>query len=168
MMKQRIIENILVNPDTGCWNWQKGCFDSGYGALSVTKDGVERQVRAHRYAYEAFVGPIPAGLCVCHRCDVKNCCNPEHLFLGTNADNSRDMTEKGRQAFGNRVGSAKLNEKQVIEMRRLYAAGGVSQRMLADRFAMSPSAVSYIVGNRKLRYWKHLIEPSSYEGACAP
>jgi len=74
-----------------CWLWSR-VFSQGYGRISV--DGRGR--KAHVVAYEAWVGPIPAGLKVCHKCDVRNCINPDHLFLGTQADNMEDMVNKGR------------------------------------------------------------------------
>jgi hypothetical protein len=76
---------------TACWAW-RGYRWLGYGRVNVGK----MPRLAHRVAFELFHGPIPDGLCVCHRCDNPQCCNPGHLFLGTLTDNNRDMTEKGR------------------------------------------------------------------------
>ena len=74
-------------------------------------------IRAHRLSYELFNGPIPFGMCVLHKCDVKICTNPEHLFLGTEADNAKDKVAKNRQAKGESHGMAKLTEKQVQDIR---------------------------------------------------
>jgi hypothetical protein len=71
-----------------CWLWQAGHFTHGYGSY--------RQDYAHRIAWRLRYGPIPEGMCVLHRCDVMGCCNPRHLFLGTQADNLADMRAKGR------------------------------------------------------------------------
>jgi len=80
---------------SGCWEWQGGLSATGYGVLSL---GSRAAMRAHRMAYEIAHGPIPTGLFVCHRCDNRRCVNPEHLWLGTNSDNTRDASEKGRIA----------------------------------------------------------------------
>lgn len=80
-------DHIIPVPWSGCWLWE-GYVRSGYGRL--------RQKSVHRLAWEDANGPIPNGMSVLHRCDVRLCCNPDHLFVGTNADNNRDMSSKGR------------------------------------------------------------------------
>lgn len=76
----------------GCWFWLGPLYPKGYGSFWYQG----RNVGAHRAAYELFVGPVPPGLSVCHRCDVPCCVNPEHLFLGTARDNLLDASAKGR------------------------------------------------------------------------
>ena len=87
------------DPGTGCWLWTASLTGPGYGQFGV-KGRVEL---AHRVSYELHVGAIPDGLCVLHRCDVRHCVNPNHLFLGTHSDNSRDCVSKGRHGNGNKL-----------------------------------------------------------------
>jgi len=80
--------------ESGCWIWTN-CLDSlGYGSFRRKFRGITQ--RAHRAAWKAYKGEIPTGLYVLHRCDIRSCCNPEHLFLGTHLDNIKDAEKKGR------------------------------------------------------------------------
>lgn len=98
---ERFTEKIEMVPDSGCWIWMAGTFRSStniwsdeYGCFYF--DG--KTYSAHRASYSIFIGKIPEGLSVCHRCDTPLCVNPSHLFLGTTFDNMQDMKRKGRQA----------------------------------------------------------------------
>lgn len=97
----RIQRATTVSPE-GCWEWSLGKDRVGYGRLKVQMGSRDcfRFTSAHRYAYEVFVGPIPERMNVLHRCDNRSCCNPKHLFLGTQQDNMRDMHAKGRGPKG--------------------------------------------------------------------
>lgn len=80
--------------DGGCWLWQAARISGGYGVMGIR--GGQRNVLAHRFSWELHRGPIPDEFFVCHRCDNPSCVRPDHLFIGTALDNSRDMMNKGR------------------------------------------------------------------------
>lgn len=84
----------------GCWLWTGGKSKVGYGMIREGRRGTPL-ILAHRFSYELLVGPIPDGLLACHKCDVRNCVNPQHIFIGTHADNTADMMRKGRNRHGN-------------------------------------------------------------------
>jgi len=151
-----------ASPDA-CWRWTGAHNDNGYGKIRC--EG--RSHSAHRLAWELTHGPIPAGLFVCHHCDVRDCVRPDHLFLGTPADNSADRDRKQRHAHGERHyarsrpgllsrgenhGRAKLTVEQVRALRQERAAG-VSLHVLAQRFGVDKSVVSRIALRR---LWRHV------------
>ncbi len=123
-------------PMSGCWLWL-GSLSEGYGQFL--------RERAHRAAYRLFVGAIPDGMHVLHKCDVKSCANPKHLYLGTHADNMADMGLR-TAARGERGGMAKLTTAQVSEIRVL--AGTMSQRLIGSLFGVDGSTVSNIVAGK--------------------
>lgn len=117
-LSERLEAQCIPEPNTGCWLWLGSAQPQGYGRLWT--DRVFRNEPAHRAAYRTWVGPIPDGLWVLHRCDVRPCINPAHLFLGTSQDNIDDKVRKGRTYGGERHNFAKLSAKQVVEVRRLF------------------------------------------------
>lgn len=133
--------------DGGCWLWAGGLArGTGYGSFWVSGENQG----THRFSWEFHHGPIPAGLCVCHKCDVRLCVNPDHLFLGTKADNTRDMLQKQRGISGERHPLSKLTAEQVAVIRQRWA-NGEHQNHLAQEFGVSASMVFSIVHRHR---WK--------------
>lgn len=135
-----------VEKTDDCWNWM-GCRQKiGYGNVTVGSriDGTKRTVLAHRLAYELAFGEIPDNEKVLHRCDNRACVNPEHLFIGSQADNVADMMAKGRKhtLSGESHPGAKLTQEQVEEIRRRYKAGGITQAQLAKEYGVLQPAIS--------------------------
>ena len=83
---------IFKEPETGCWLWTGSMFQNGYG--EATRGFIGKRIRAHRLAWILYRGTIPDGVQVLHKCDVKHCVNPDHLYLGTSFDNAKDAVER--------------------------------------------------------------------------
>lgn len=138
-----------------CWPFLGEINPDGYGIFTPWANKVGRCM-AHRKAWEIINGPIPEGHHICHHCDNPPCCNPKHLFSGTDKDNVDDMIRKGRARHpkGIEHGSAKLTELQVRQIRASYVPRKVSLRYLASVFGVDAKTIRMIVLRRK---WKHLI-----------
>ncbi len=177
--KSRFFSKIKTNTETGCREWQAARQDRGYGFFGLGGSNFG----AHRIAYFLATDTDPEDLCVLHKCDNPRCVNPEHLFLGTHLDNARDRNQKGRAASGDSNGSrlhperlargdrhlsrtnperlarggnhgnSKLTEPAVASIRSMYAGGGVTLKLLAEKFGVHFSTISDVI-NRKI--WRHV------------
>jgi hypothetical protein len=157
-MDERLLSFVQKDDQTGCWNWT-GAFVSAkrpYGKLVVgsRSDGSRRTTSAHRASYETWRGPIPDGLCVCHRCDNPRCINPGHFFLGTKRDNAADRDKKGRLVVplnptGESAVRAKLTAAEVREIR----SSALSSRKIAETYGVSDSHI------RAIRRGRYFPEP---------
>lgn len=141
-LSERFWSKVASIGSDGCWPWIGQLDRNGYGTIRVAG-----QMRtAPRVAWElATERTIPSGFAVLHRCDNPPCCNPAHLFLGTQADNMADMAAKGRSRRGSRSTAARLSAEDVSTIRRRYANGDVSQDQLAQEFGVSQTNISQIV-----------------------
>jgi hypothetical protein len=154
--KQRLPWNTrlwthVTKTDT-CWYWTGALDRDGYGRLTDYSSPKPKPVHAHRLSWTLHRGPVPAGLCVLHKCDVRNCVRPDHLFLGTSADNTADMVAKGRHRKGAQINTCKMTEDQVRELLKLTQQG-VPQIELARRYGIDRNSV-YRIQTRQ--NWKHI------------
>lgn len=134
-----------------CLIWQNPSDPDGYGSFYYK--GKTR--RAHRVSYELANGQFDYRLLVRHTCDTKLCVNPKHLILGTNADNSKDASDRGLLPRGESQWSAKLTEQQVVKIREDYAVGRKSVDLAAE-YGMHRAVIADIVFGR---HWKHVGGP---------
>lgn len=158
---EKFWSRVDIQGEDDCWVFMNQPSQR-YGVYNIKIGDAWKAIRAHRYAYEQTYGPIPDGLYVCHSCDVSLCCNPNHLFLGTNSTNQKDAVAKygfWREhpeeclPFGEDHHSAKLKEWQVIEIRGKYEAGNISQDKLAAEYGVNQNAISKIILRRS---WKKI------------
>lgn len=145
-----------IRPGLGpCWLWT-AFKHKGYGRFRIG----ERAHRAHRLAYEHFIGPIPEGLELLHACDVESCVNPAHLSPGTAKDNSADKVARGRSLRGERCGFAELSEPDVIQIIAMRSRG-IRRAAVAAAFGISEKQVSRITNGRSWRHLHAAQEPES-------
>lgn len=139
-----------------CWLWTASRWDNGYGRLNVHGEDTP----AHRFSWQLHRGEIPDKLWVLHKCDVRQCVNPAHLFLGTPKDNMVDKCEKGRHrvARGRQQSAAKLDEIKVVEIRLARLAGKLDSES-AEKYDISPALVSKVC---RRKAWKHVLEPIGF------
>lgn len=144
---ERFMDKVIPEPNSGCWIWIGAILKNGYGSFSP--DGNRYTVRAHRFSYQYFHGPIPRRFYVRHKCDFKPCVNPDHLHVGTQLDNINDAIERGLWPIGSRAGNAKLTE-EIVAMAR-------SQRMrpseLSRLTGISPGTASVALSGKT---WRHV------------
>lgn len=140
--------------DNGCWNYTGpiGPKDYGFVYTRAPNRGKKRMFLAHRVAYFIHYGEIPKGAFICHSCDNPKCCNPRHLFAGTNNDNVQDFNRKNLRRRGSDAHNAVLNEESVKEIKAALR-GGATCAALSRRFKCSKGAISNI--KRGLN-WRHV------------
>lgn len=162
---ERFWSKVDVRGSDECWEWKAARNRHGYGYFRYKS----KHAKAHRVSWELTQGEIPDGINVLHRCDNPPCCNPAHLFLGTQAENMSDKVAKGRQqrgegcrakperrARGSRNGRATLNELQVVGMMARHLQG-VSVAQVAREFNAPYKTVSSIIRGEN---WSHIFRPT--------
>jgi hypothetical protein len=154
-LRDAFAQRWILEPVRGCWLWTGDLVKGGYGTYQISKTRISKgkyervRVYAHRISWQLHRGEIPDGIEVCHECDVAGCVNPDHLFLGTHADNQKDMVSKGRHAHGKNHGNAKITEIDVMDIRNSRETLAV----LGAKYGLCEQTVSEIK-NRKI--WQHV------------
>jgi HNH endonuclease len=138
---------FIPEPNSGCWIWLGGLGKDGYGMAWDVNE--KKTLGAHRWVYMLLVGPIPEGQKVLHRCDNPCCVNPEHLFLGTTADNNADMRAKNRHGHGTTHGMNRIPDSDVLAIRESKGR----HQDIGAKFGVSKSLVTKI---KARDLWKHL------------
>ena len=138
-----------VNKTNTCWLWTGAKNPYGYGYIYIGKRPDRFRAQAHRISYE-FVHPdFDKSLCVLHKCDVRNCVNPDHLFLGTRTENSKDKVQKNRQAKGIKSNMSNLTDEDILTIR----AQEGTNKQIAHMFKVDPSLISRI---KNVKIWRHV------------
>ncbi len=155
-LEERFWEKVDKKADGECWNWLASKNQEGYGQFKI--DG--KMIKAHRVVYELVNGKIENDLFVLHKCDNPMCCNPKHLYLGTQQDNMTDMVNNNRHAKlkGENHGRAILTLKQVNEIRELYRSRKCNQKQLSLMYNIYQGNISDIINNKtwKDENYKHV------------
>jgi len=137
LLKNKFINNVFKNKKNKCWEW-KGYLDKdGYGQF-YPKTGNPK--RAHRFSYELFIGKIPQGMFVCHKCDNPSCVNPKHLWVGSSADNVRDMVNKKRKP---RI----ISFDDYLIVKKMYKTNNYTQHKLASIFNVGKSTINNVLND---------------------
>lgn len=144
---RRFLEKIM-RIDNGCWNWSGSKNNRGYGTFSFGG----KSALAHRCSYEIFIGPIPKGKNILHKCNHEACVNPAHLYAGDQGDNYEDMRKAGTAPLGERNGKAKLTAS-IVRQIRLLRAMGLRRASIATALNITISSVDEIMRGKR---WKHV------------
>lgn len=145
--KDRLMKHVKFMP-TGCWEWQGHKNKNGYGTIHYAS----KNQLAHRVSFIVFNLKIPKGALVLHKCDNKPCINPKHLYHGDKKDNMRDALERGqyKPTIGENHPRAKLKDKQVLEIKRIWKGGIIQAEAIAKKYGICRGHVYKIIcGYRK-------------------
>lgn len=154
-VEQRFWEKVDKRSNDECWNWLASTNTDGYGHLNINN----KTRPAHRLIWEWYYGKIIKPMQVLHKCDNRKCVNPNHLFLGTQQDNIQDMINKNRQKCfdydqrGENHSHNKLTNVDIINIRKQYKNGNITQRELAKKYNVGQSQINRIINKKN---WGHI------------
>lgn len=160
--------NVTENKDE-CWEWKEYVDKNGYGRFKIGRTFFP----SHRVSFSLSKKGKLSSFLVCHKCDNPKCCNPAHLFLGTQQENIDDCIAKGRYITGDKNGmvkhpelvtkgdkhhNAKFTDSQIIDIRKIYAEGKTSHKKLGKIYSVSANTIKDIVNGKT---WKHLLSETA-------
>ena len=150
--RKRLKKKILIKNE--CWEWQGQLNNHGYAFASWGQAEEKKKTVLHRVAYAIWIEEVPRGLCVLHKCDNPKCINPEHLYLGTKKDNTRDIKNRNRfnPARGEKCGMSKLKSEEILEIRDLREKG-MTLNQISHKFDVTYENIHAIC---KRRTWRHI------------
>lgn len=138
---------VDIKSENECWNWL-GCKIKGYGTIKLN----QKPIRTHRLSYFLTYGEITTGLLICHKCNNPSCCNPNHLYAGTNKENTQDIINSGNfKMVGESHWNSKLTFVQVSEIRELLSQG-VKEKEVAKIYSMSKRQINDIKNRKSWNY----------------
>ena len=149
VLAERFWSKVDVKQRLKCWEWKGAKDQNGYGQLLIDR----KSYRAPRVAFWLRNGSWPIN--ACHTCDNPNCCNPDHIFNGSDHDNMRDMVNKGRNKtkMGEEHPASRLTAEKVLAIRSDYSLGNHSLKALADKYGCGASTIQRVVSRTS---WKHI------------
>jgi hypothetical protein len=148
-LQERVVKFIIPEPMSGCWLWIGETNKTGYAKIKTPINGIVKNLRVTKIMYEQYIGPVPDGLFLLHKCDTPSCVNPYHMFTGKHKENNHDCIKKKRNNIGQKNGQAKLTNEQIINIRKDVRP----QRIIAKDYGVSHQNISRIKG---FKQWKHI------------
>lgn len=149
--EKRFWEKVKILSKNACWEWQAGKFHYGHGQFSLKR----KNFKAHRISYILTKGSIPNGKCVLHKCDNPPCCNPSHLYVGTQKDNAQDRKKRGRQNSqkGSKHSQCIFDEKIVLKIRKSFSGKRGEYGSIAKKYGVDRKTIFNLITKRS---WNHI------------